>query len=171
MILSGRLEYSHYSALELLATSHEHVIVLTSSGALLRDNIDLFLSKKVINSFGHYAATQLRKLHNVLIDNKDANQQEKNLYKDAMHLVRLLITGADILEGKALKAYRTDEHELLLAIRNGSYNLQEIFVMAQEYERRFKLASEQTSLPDQPDHTLVEQLMIGIYKHFLCKPL
>jgi len=44
----------------------EHLLVITKEGQLLRDNADLFLSKKAIHSFGNYATAQLRRLKNAL---------------------------------------------------------------------------------------------------------
>jgi hypothetical protein len=39
--------------------------------------------------------------------------------------------------------------------------------MVDEYERRFKSAAENTSLPDEPDYKRVEELMIEIYSKIL----
>lgn len=234
------------NVLEILGTKPEHLLVITKEGQLLRDNVDLFLSKRVIHSFGNYATAQLRRLQNALardnyphaekekhilnsilgqmehlkrtyksftgseihlyIDESDRDDMDteifidinlkhyplrdfKNIYsemsnivkdysklnhrnskkdelhlnKHAMHLIRLLITGTEVLEGKGINTYREKEREFFLDIRNGKYEYSDIFEMVDEYEQRFKLAAENTSLPDEPDYKRVEELMMEIY--------
>lgn len=237
---------SNPNVLEILGTRPEHLLVITKEGQLLRDNVDLFLSKKAIQSFGNYATAQLRRLQNALardnypqaekekhilnsilgqmehlkrtyksftgseinlyIDESDKEDMDteifididlkhyplrdfKNIYsemsnivkdysklnhrnskkdelhlnKHAMHLIRLLITGTEILEGKGINTYREKERELFLDIRIGKYSYNDIFEMVDEYERKFKLAAENTSLPDEPNYKRVEELMLEIY--------
>ena len=238
------------NVLEILGTRPEHLLVITKEGQLLRNNVNLFLSKKAIQSFGNYATAQLRRLQNALardsypqaekekhilnsilgqmehlkrtyksftgseinlyIDESDKEDMDteifididlkhyplrdfKNIYsemsnivkdysklnhrnskkdelhlnKHAMHLIRLLITGTEILEGKGINTYREKEREFFLDIRNGKYKYREIFEMVDEYEQRFNLAAENTSLPDEPDYKRVEELMIEIYSKAL----
>lgn len=241
---------SNPNVLEILGTRPEHLLVITKEGQLLRDNVDLFLSKKAIQSFGNYATAQLRRLQNALardnypqaekehhilnsisgqmdhlkrtyksftdseinlyIDQSDKEEMDteifidislkhyplrdlKNIYSDmnnivkdysklnhrnskkdelhlnkhAMHLIRLLVTGTEILEGKGVNTYREKEREFFLDIRKGKYSYNDVFKMVDEYERRFKSAAENTSLPDEPDYKRVEELMIEIYDKIL----
>ncbi len=241
---------SNPNVLEILGTKPEHLLIITKEGQLLRDNVDLFLSKKAIQSFGNYATAQLRRLQNALardsypqaekehhilnsilgqmdhlkrtykrftdseislyIDQSDKEEMDteifidismkhyplrdlKNIYSDmnnivkdysklnhrnskkdvfhlnkhAMHLIRLLVTGTEILEGKGINTYREKEREFFLDIRKGKYSYNDVFKMVDEYERRFKSAAENTSLPDEPDYKRVEELMIEIYSKIL----
>lgn len=237
---------SNPNVLEILGTRPEHLLVITEEGKLLRDHVDLFLSRKAIQSFGNYATAQLRRLQNALardhypqaekehhifnsilgqmdhlkrtyksftdseislyIDKSDKEEMDteiyidinlkhyplrdfKNIYSDmnniikdysklnhrnskkdelhlnkhAMHLIRLLVTGTEILEGKGVNTYREKERRLFLDIRNGKYSYNEVFEMVDEYERHFKSAAANTSLPEEPDYKQVEELMIEIY--------
>ena len=241
---------SNPNVLEILGTKPEHLLVITKEGQLLRDNIDLFLSKRAIQSFGNYATAQLRRLQNALardnypqaekeqhilnsilgqmehlkrtyknftnseinlyIDPSDKEEMDteifidinlkhyplrdlKNIYSDmnnivkdysklnhrnskkdalhlnkhAMHLIRLLVTGTEILEGKGINTYREKEREFFLDIRKGKYSYNELFKMVDKYEQRFKLAAENTLLPDEPDYKRVEELMLEIYSKVL----
>lgn len=94
----------------------------------------------------------------------NSKKDELHLRKHAMHLIRVLVTGTDILEGKGVITYREKERELFLGIRKGAYSYNQIFEMVDEYEKRFKKATENTSLPEQPDYKRVEELMIKIYE-------
>lgn len=234
------------NVLEILGTKQEHLLVISKEGELLRDNVELFLSKRAIQSFGSYATAQLRRLQNALardnyphsekeqhilnsilgqmehlqrsyksftdkeislyIDKSDRQDMDteifidvnlkhyplrdfKNIYSDmnnivkdysklnhrnskkdelhlnkhAMHLIRLLVTGTEILKGKGVNTYREKERAFFLDIRSGKYSYTEIFKMVDDYENEFKLAAANTALPDRPDYKRIEELMIDIY--------
>ncbi|MBN3352054.1 nucleotidyltransferase [Clostridium botulinum] len=235
------------NTIELLGTKDEHLFICNKHGKLLRDNVNLFLSKKAIHSFGGYATAQLRRLQNALardsypqsekeqhilnsiknqmvsfedrykkITNKNINlyidkskkedleneifmnidlnnyplRDFKNIYsemsnivkdygklnhrnskkdelhlnKHALHLIRLLKMGTELLEGKGINTYRDKDRELLLNIRNGKYSYKEIFEMVDKYEKDFKYASDNTNLPNKPKYKEVEELVIEINK-------
>ncbi len=175
------------NTIELLGVDEEAIVKIDETGKFMRENPEMFLSKKVIKSFGNYSTAQLRRLQNALchdslediektkhIRNSLENQmehlqrnyssfdnnsikikinEEKNelcfdinlkdypikdfvsiyselsntvktynklnhrnnkkdvehLNKHAMHLIRLLITGIDILDGKGIITKRKEE--------------------------------------------------------------
>lgn len=233
------------NTIELLGTKEEHLFIITEEGRMLRDNANLFLSKRAYASFGGYAIQQLRRLKNALArDNYPQKEKEKhilgsiekqmmtfvdrykpvtkeqlrlyidksdkidleeeifidinlkhyplrdlkNMYdemsqvlrdyaklnhrnkkkdslhllKHAMHLIRLLIMGAEILEGKGINTYREKDRELLLDIRNGRYSYEEIFEMVDKYEKEFEYAKENSVLPDNPDYKRINELVMEI---------
>lgn len=238
------------NVIEILGTRPDHLLVMTDSGWLLRNNVHLFLSKRAIHSFGNYATAQLRRLQNALArDNYPQKQKEehilgsiqgqmehlrrtytsftdselklyiddsrkedmdceifmdvdlkhyplrdfKNIYSDmanivrdydklnhrnskkdelhlnkhAMHLIRLLVTGTEILEGQGIHTYREKERAFFLDIRSGKYTYDEIFEMVDTYECRFREAAQNTCLPDEPHYKRVEALMMDIYTRWL----
>lgn len=246
------------NVIEMLGTKDEHLFILSEEGKLLRDNVDLFLSKKALNSFGGYATAQLRRLQNALardnypqaekeqhilnsimtqmnhlqkhykeftnedislyIDKTDREDYEKEIFMDiqlnhyplrdfkniysemsnvvkdygklnhrnkkksdeglnkhAMHLVRLLIMGIEILEGKGINTYREKDREQLLEIRNGKYQKEdgsfykEFFDMVDNLEKKLKYAADNSPLPNKPDFNKIEELVIEINKKRLIK--
>lgn len=235
------------NVIEMLGTKDEHLFICNKYGKLLRDNVNLFLSKKAIHSFGGYATAQLRRLQNALardsypqkekeehilksIKNQmmsledrykkltkedlklyiDKSKKEdlekeiflnvklkqyplrdfKNIYsemhniikdygklnhrnskkdilhlnKHALHLIRLLKMGTEILEGKGINTYREKDRNLLLDIRNGKYTYNEIFKMVDKLEKDFKYASDNSNLPNKPNYNKVEELVMTINK-------
>ncbi len=229
------------NALELLGTSQECIVLMSDKGKLLRSNANLFLSKKVIGSFGNYATAQLRRLQNALchdsyteqkktrhlrntlcaqldhfrrtytsfdkgniniyvdsnselvfdvdlkcypikdfvgiyselsntikaynkLNHRNNKKDDAHLYKHAMHLIRLLITGTDILNGKGIVTRRMDEHEVLMDLRNGVYSFEEIFNLTDLYQAKFEEAAKNTELPHTPDMDKVEKLLIDLYE-------
>ena len=233
------LAKSNPNTLELLGVEEESIVLMTEQGKMIRDNAELFLSKRIINTFGNYALAQLRRLQNALcrdsytnekqhqhlqevlsaqmnhfnrtyaelpdgaihiynddeslkfdvvlnnypikdfvgiyselasivksysqINHRNRKKSEQALFKHGMHLIRLLITGTDILDGKGIITKRSDEQGLLLDIRNGKLSFDEIITLAEEYKRGFERAAETTELPEEPDVEGINQLMMEIY--------
>lgn len=233
------------NVLEMMGTTQEQLFILTDVGKLLRDNVNIFLSKKVIHAFGGYATSQLRRLQNALardsypqqekerhilksienqmvsfedkyedltgqeiklyldksdktdfeeeifidfnikhyplrdfkniysemanvvkdyssLNHRNNKKDEEHLLKHGMHLIRLLIMGSEILEGKGINTYRVNDREFLLDIRNGKYSYEEIFKFVDDFEARFKYAADNTNLPDKPDYDKINDLVIEI---------
>jgi predicted nucleotidyltransferase len=68
------------NTIEILGCKPEHYFVLTEEGKLLKDNIDVLLSKRCISSFGGYAIAQLRRLQNALArDSYPQPEKEKHI--------------------------------------------------------------------------------------------
>lgn len=235
--------------LELLGTKDEHIIYMNKYGEALRKNRELFLSKRVIYTFGNYATAQLRRLQNALardeypqeekerhilntinnqmnhfssnykefpngsiklyIDKSDKQEKETEilmdinidkyplrdfssiysemnnivrdydklnhrnrkkddgkLLKHAMHLIRLLIMGTEILKTHEINTYRVEEHDLLVDIRKGKYSYDELFGLVELYDFNFKEASVNTTLPKEPNEEQVEELLISLYEEY-----
>lgn len=150
------------SALEILGAQDEFCINISPEGRLLRDNINLFLSKKIIETFGNYAAAQLVKMYEKI----RAGQQLDNvrLNKHAMHVIRVLMTGTDILDGKGVIVYREEARDMLINIREGRYNIDEFQALANQLRGDFDRAAKNTQLPDFPAYDAVEELMMNIYR-------
>ena len=242
--------------IEIMGTKEEHIFILSNEGKLLKDNIDIFLSQRVIQSFGGYATAQLRRLQNALardnypqiekenhilnsiinqmnhlkehyeqftsdeislyIDDSTKDDFEKEIFMDislkhyplrdfkniysemsnvvkdynklnhrnkkkddlhlnkhAMHLLRLLIMGTEILEGRGIKTYRETDREFLSDIRNGKYQnddgsySKEYFELVDMYEKKMQYAAKNTNLPTLPDMKKIDELVIEINKRGL----
>lgn len=235
--------------LELLGTKDEHIIYMNKYGEELRKNKELFISKRVINTFGNYATAQLRRLQNALardeypqaekekhilntinnqmnhfssnytefpkgsiklyidksdkqeieteilmdinidkyplrdfvsiysemsnivrdydkLNHRNRKKDEGKLLKHAMHLIRLLIMGTEILKTHEINTYREKEHDLLMDIRKGKYSYDELFKLVEIYDFNFKEASVNTTLPKEPDEVKVEELLISLYEEY-----
>ncbi|MDR1689356.1 MAG: nucleotidyltransferase domain-containing protein [Clostridiales bacterium] len=227
------------NALELLGTEEDCFAVITEKGKILRENAELFLSARVITSFGNYATAQLRRLQNALchdslgereklkhlrnalsaqlehfkrtytsfdggaikiytdgdvlkfdvnlknypindfigiyselsntvktynkLNHRNNKKDDARLFKHAMHLIRLLITGTDILNGKGIITKRNAERNFLMDLRGGNYRFDEIFVLANEYQEKFEKAANATKLPREPDMRRIEELLMRFY--------
>lgn len=97
------------------------------------------------------------------LNNRNKKKDDEHLHKHAMHLIRLLIMGTEILEGKPVQTYRV-EREFLLDIRNGKYNFEQIFKMVDELEKKFDYAKKNSPLPLKPNHNKINELVMEINK-------
>ncbi|MDR1536414.1 MAG: nucleotidyltransferase domain-containing protein [Clostridiales bacterium] len=94
---------------------------------------------------------------------RNRKKDDKHLFKHAMHLIRLLLTGIDILDGKGIITRRSGDLELLSNIRNGSFSFEEIFLIVDECQERFEDSAKRTKLPGCPDEPAVVKLIKKIY--------
>lgn len=235
--------------LELLGTKPGHLVYMHPLGQKIRENRELFLSKRVADSFGNFATAQLRRLENALardqypqdekekhilkslnrqfkhfethyrdmdklsltleiletgkserpseivmnleakqyplrdfvgiysemnnlvkdydrLNHRNNKKDDKAIRKHAMHLLRLLIMGTEILETHEINTYREKEHDLLMQIRNGVMPMQTFYHYVSEYEEKFEEAAAKTTLPPQPDLLAIEKLQMEIYEAF-----
>lgn len=106
----------------------------------------------------------LSELNNTIRDyNKRSQRNEKaiehgKIAKHSMHLVRLYLMCLDILNNHEIITKRTDEHDLLMSIRNGEWlgvdgkPTADFFNLVTELEAKLDEAKKSTTLPDKPDY-------------------
>lgn len=98
---------------------------------------------------------------------RNTKKDDLHLNKHAMHLVRLYLMCFDILEKGEINTYREDR-DFLLDIRNGKFQKSDgtfdasFFEMIDDFEKRLKYDGENTSLPDKPDMTSIQDLTIEV---------
>lgn len=102
------------------------------------------------------------------LNHRNHKKDDAHLNKHAMHLIRLYLMCLDILENEDIVTYREADHDLLMRIRAGEYQLedgtyrQEFFDMVNDFEKRLSYAKENTSLPDHPNMKLVEEFVMSV---------
>lgn len=140
------------------------------------DKIDLETEVFMDITLKHYPLRDFKSMYSEMsnvvrnyskLNHRNSKKDELHLNKHSMHLIRLLITGTEILKGKGVHTYRAKEKEFLLSIRNGEYSYEKIFEMVDELEEEFRYAAENTDLPDEPDYKAAEELLIAIYDRML----
>lgn len=123
-------------------------------------NREIFLSRHIFTTFGGYALSQFNKMKNEYL--RTGNYRTKH----ALHLIRLLISGAEALRHGYImidvSQYRND----LLSIKAGNLSFEEIQQWRKELEIVFNEAFENTKLPDLPDVKKANELLIMARKTF-----
>jgi len=163
---------SNPNVLSLLWIKGDHYIYSNDYGKMLVENRDLFVSKKVYQSFTGYAYGQLKKMTRAstkgYMGTKRKQLVEKYGYdcKNAAHCIRLLRMGIEFLiEGK-LNVFREDA-PLLLEIKRGKWKLDDVKA---EAERLFVLADEvylKSTLPAEPDYDQVNEMVKAIMRNYI----
>lgn len=83
--------------------------------------------------------------------------------KHAMHLVRLMRTGLEVLETGDLSVRRPDAAELL-AIRDGAYSYEALCAEADRLAERMQEAARRSALPPDVDHEELDELLVEAVK-------
>ena len=140
------------TALEVLATPV--VEGASELGEELREMRSAFYSRRCVDTFSGYAHSQFRKLE------RDQRTHGEFRWKHAMHLIRLLLTGARLLESGVLDLDVAGERDRLLAIRDGEVPFSEVDAWRRELHQRLDHAAGTTPLPAEPDRARVEDFLL-----------
>lgn len=122
----------------------------------LRDTYAMFSEMKaVVREYDH-------------LNHRNHKKDDAHLNKHAMHLVRLLYTGTELLETGIMHTYREKEHDLLMDIRNGKFQKDNhtfesfFFDLIDDLERKFKYAAEHSVLPAKPDMKRINEFVMEV---------
>lgn len=109
------------------------------------------------------------------LNHRNRKKDDLHLNKHAMHLVRLYLMAIDILEKEEIVTYRENDHELLMAIRNGRYVLENgsydetFWELINNLQKCFDYAKENTSLPKKPDYKKIEEFLKDVNREVILK--
>lgn len=113
-----------------------------------------FLSKLIFNTYHEYVSAQFSRLFTTLRRGRDVP------WKRLMHLVRLLFSGVATLKEGEVLVDMTPYLDDLLPIRNGEMALEEVDRMRLELQRAFRYEFERTKLPDRPNYSEANKVLI-----------
>ncbi len=86
--------------------------------------------------------------------------------KHAMHLLRLLQMGYEILRDGAVRVRRPDA-DWLRGVREGRMTYEEVLQLASEKEKEIPALVRSSSLPEEPDSEAAERLVVEIQEAFI----
>lgn len=102
------------------------------------------------------------------LNHRNQKKDDAHLNKHAMHLVRLLYTGTELLETGIMHTYREKEHDLLMDIRNGKFQNPDhtfnnaFFELVDQLENQFQYAAKHSILPEKPNTKQVNDFLITL---------
>ena len=87
--------------------------------------------------------------------------------KHAMHLVRLMRMGKELITTGTMNVYRPDREELL-AIRNGAWEYDELIEWAEERDAEMQklVKSKKSAIPNRPNYQAINQLLVDQHLSF-----
>ncbi len=114
----------------------------------------IFLSKLVYQTYNGYVMSQFKKLE------QDLRVGGAIKWKHAMHLIRLLLQGIEILREADLIVRVSENRARLLAIKNGEIDWREINEWRVRLHKDFDDAFAETDLPERPDYEKANEFLI-----------
>lgn len=115
---------------------------------------NIFLSKLVYQTYNGYVMSQFKKLE------QDLRSSGEIRWKHAMHLIRLLLQGIDILNTGEL-TIKVDEHrEKLLSIKRGEFLWEAVNDWRLMLHKEFENAFADTKLPERPDYKKANKFLL-----------
>lgn len=128
---------------------------ITPLGERLLALRESFLSQMIFQTFNGYALSQFKKLE------QDRRNQGEIRWKHAMHLLRLLLTGAATLRESRVPVRVEQHRDRLLAIKRGEMAWPEVDAWRQDLHRDFERALAETKLPERPDYEAANRFLIS----------
>src|SRR5438132_12512781 len=108
----------------------------------------------IFQTFNGYAMSQFKKIE------QDLRNHGEVRWKHAMHLLRLLLTGASTLRAGSVPV-RVEAHgDRLLGVKRGEVPWPELDAWRQELHRDFERALAETKLPKRPDYEAANGFLI-----------
>ena len=129
----------------------EHATELAREMLAMRES---FLSKMVYQTYNGYVMSQFKKLQT------DLRNKGHVKWKHVMHLIRLLLSGIDVLRTGVVSVYVGEHREQLLAIKRGELPWEEVEKWRLSLHREFDLAAITRKLPDRPDYQKANALLL-----------
>lgn len=120
-----------------------------------------FLSRLVYQTYNGYVMSQFKKMQ------ADIRNQGGVKWKHVMHLIRLLLSGSEVLRSGYVPV-RVDEHrQRLLAIRRGEVPWDETEAWRLALHREFDRALVETKLPERPNYERANEFLVDARRRVL----
>lgn len=113
-----------------------------------------FISKLVYQTYNGYVMSQFKKLE------QDLRSTGSIRRKHAMHLIRLLLQGIEILKSGELNVKVSHNRDKLLEIKRGEMLWESVNEWRLVLHREFETAFNETKLPERPDYEMVNRFLI-----------
>jgi predicted nucleotidyltransferase len=126
----------------------------TELGAELLAHRKVFLSQMIFQTFNGYAMSQFKKIE------QDIRNSGQIKWKHAMHLLRLLLTGAATLRTGNVPVRVEAHRDRLLAVKRGDLPWADVDAWRKELHRDFERALAETKLPERPDYEAANRFLI-----------
>jgi len=131
---------------------------VTPLGAELLAHRQMFMSQMIFQTFNGYAMSQFKKIE------QDIRNTGEIKWKHAMHLLRLLLTGAGALREGHVPVHVGPHRDRLLAVKCGEVEWSDVNDWRKELHKDFENALSETKLPERPDYERANEFLIKARK-------
>jgi len=127
---------------------------MTPLGEELLAMREAFLSQMIFQTFNGYAMSQFKKIE------QDIRNLGEVRWKHAMHLLRLLLTGAATLRFGRVPVRVEAQRERLLTVKRGEMQWTDVDAWRKELHQDFERALAETRLPERPDYEKANAFLV-----------
>jgi hypothetical protein len=113
-----------------------------------------FLSQMIFQTFNGYSLSQFKKIE------QDIRNHGEVRWKHAMHLLRLLLTGAAALRTATVPVRVQAHRDRLLAVKRGEIPWPDVDAWRKELHADFERALAETKLPERPDYEAANRFLV-----------
>ena len=113
-----------------------------------------FLSQMIFQTFNGYAMSQFKKIE------QDIRNHGEVRWKHAMHLLRLLLTGAATLRKGRVPVHVEAHRDRLLAVKRGEMPWAEVDAWRKELHHDFERALANTKQSERPDYEAANRFLV-----------
>jgi predicted nucleotidyltransferase len=124
-----------------------------------------FLSRLVYQTYNGYVMSQFKKMQ------ADIRNQGQVKWKHVMHLLRLLLSGIEVLRHSYVPVRVAEHREQLLAIRRGEVGWEETEKWRLALHREFDRALGETKLPERPDYERANEFLVTARRRAVAEDL
>jgi predicted nucleotidyltransferase len=114
----------------------------------------IFVSQLVFQTYNGYAMSQFKKME------ADLRNHGNVKWKHAMHLIRLLLNGIQVLKEGTITVIVTEHRDRLLSIKSGGEQWESIDKWRLELNNEFEEEYKKTRLPARPDYNAANKFLI-----------
>ncbi len=183
--------YSFIKFVKLLRAANPNILEVFDAPVLkgghvwtyIKDNQDIFLSKRAIKTFQGYALQQQRRLENLMNSDPEYSIYEaphafRRFSKYECNCVRSLRMGVELLTTGEVHTYRDKDKEELRELREGKmvaliegngvasvHPRKEFFLLLDKELKKFWRAKDNCILPDNPNDDKINELLINVAEH------
>tara|TARA_R100001244_G_scaffold130839_2_gene103368 strand:+ start:54 stop:758 length:705 start_codon:yes stop_codon:yes gene_type:complete len=140
---------------EVLYVDEPQILEINAAGRQIRAMRAMFLSRSAAKTFTGYACAQMKRLKNKVAAGGEIR------WKHAMHLLRLLRMGKEIVKDGDVLVRRPDA-EYLIKVRMGEISLKEIFEESDQLLAEIDSWVSKSPLPEKPDNVRAEKIMVQL---------
>lgn len=153
--------------LMLLFVPSEHRVDNDGIGSWLLSERQMFIARNAGRAFLGYLTAQKERLLGERGQKRTKRPELVEEYgydtKYAGHMIRLGIQGIELLETGKITLPMPDA-DVVLAVRNGEWDLQKVLTRAGELERDLEDLLDTSPLPEKPNYAVIDDFLVNAYQ-------
>jgi len=162
------------NVMSFLWIKREHYLDIKEHGMMILQNRNTFLGKdRLYESFTGYAYDQALRMEHSQTEGYMGKKRKRLVEKygydisQAAHVIRILLTGTEILKTGEMKVFRTEDVDMLLDIKRGNWSLVDVKKVASGLFKEAKVEYEKSTLSEKADYERANIIVMNIVGDYL----